>query len=77
VISGPLPGPLGALAEMLHVAFLTSRGRHVLQAQRAAMPDITAYTEDLLGTLEDAARHDDYARALDLATAAPRRLPEP
>jgi tRNA(adenine34) deaminase len=77
VISGPLPGPLGALAEMLHVAFLTTRGRHVLDAQRAAMPDITAYTEDVLGALEAAARRDDYDRALDLATAAPRRLPEP
>jgi Cytidine and deoxycytidylate deaminase zinc-binding region len=77
VISGPLPGPLGALAEMLHVAFLTTRGRHVMAAQRAAMPDITAYTEDILGTLQDAARRDDYARALDLATAAPRQLPLP
>jgi tRNA(adenine34) deaminase len=77
VISGPLPGPLGALAEMLHVAFLTTRGRHVMAAQRGAMPDITAYTEDVLDTLEDAARRDDYARALDLATAAPRQLPQP
>jgi tRNA(Arg) A34 adenosine deaminase TadA len=76
VISGPLPGPLGALAEMLHVAFLTSRGRHVLDAQRAAMPDITAYTEDVLVNLEDAACRDAYDRAMDLASAAPRHLPE-
>jgi tRNA(Arg) A34 adenosine deaminase TadA len=76
IVSGPLPGPLGALAEMLHVAFLTSRGRHVLEAQRAAMPDITAYTEDVLGDLGDAARRNDYNRALALATAAARHIPD-
>jgi tRNA(adenine34) deaminase len=74
VIDGPLPGPRGALAELLHIAFLLGRpaGRHVIDAQRAALPRLTGYAEHVQSLLQDAARDDDYHRAVDLAAAAPR-----
>jgi tRNA(Arg) A34 adenosine deaminase TadA len=75
VIGGPLPGPPGAFAEMLHIAFLLERrpaASHVVDAQRAALPRLTSYTEQVQSLLQDAARHDDYRRAVELATAAPR-----
>lgn len=78
VIAGPLPGTLGSLAEILHIAFLmrSEAGAHVVAAQRTAMPDLTGYTEDVLTELQDAARRDDYDRAFDLAAAAPCHIPE-
>jgi tRNA(adenine34) deaminase len=77
VIDGPLPGAFGALAEILHIAFLMSRAGagHVVDAQRAALPHLTSYTERVFGQLQDAQRRDDYDRALKVAAAAPRDTP--
>ena len=77
VIGGPLPGPRGALAEILHIAFLMSRAPtgHVVDAQRAALPELTDYTRRFQDVLRDALRRDDYRAALDLAAAAPRDAP--
>jgi tRNA(adenine34) deaminase len=74
VIDGPLPGPRGALGEILHIAFLLSRAAagHVVDVQRAALPLLTSYTERVRSVLQDAARRDDYRCALELAAAAPR-----
>jgi tRNA(Arg) A34 adenosine deaminase TadA len=74
VIDGPLLGPRGAFAEMLHIAFLLRRpgAGHVVDAQRAALPRLTSYTEQVQSLLQDAARHDDYHRAAELAAVAPR-----
>src|SRR5260370_9663814 len=49
IIGGPLPGPRGALAEILHIAFLMIRGTaaHVVDAQRAVLPQLTEYTEHI------------------------------
>lgn len=74
VIDGPLPGPRGAFAEMLHIAFLLAKpaGRHVMDVQRAALPRLASYTERVQGLLQDAARDDEYRHAVELAAAAPR-----
>jgi tRNA(Arg) A34 adenosine deaminase TadA len=74
VIDGPLPGQRGALAEILHIAFLMSRANagHVVDAQRAALPRLTEYTERVQSVLQDALRRDDYPCALEVAAAAPR-----
>ena len=74
VIHGPLPGPRGAFAEMLHIAFLLAKpaGRHVMDVQRAALPRLASYTERVQGLLQDAARDDEYRHAVELAAAAPR-----
>lgn len=74
VVGGPLPAPHGALAEMLHVAFLVDRGTatHPMAAQRAALPRLTEYTERIRGALLDAAGRDDYQGAVDIAASAPR-----
>jgi hypothetical protein len=44
----------------------------VVDAQRAALPRLTSYTERVLSLLQDAVRHDDYLGAAELAAAAPR-----
>jgi tRNA(Arg) A34 adenosine deaminase TadA len=74
VIGGPLPGRQGALAEMLHIAFLIGRGTatHVVDAQAAALPWLTGYTRQVRSLLQDALRRDDYQGAVDIAAAAPR-----
>jgi tRNA(adenine34) deaminase len=79
IIGGPLPGPRGALAEILHIAFLMNRGTaaHVVDAQRAVLPQLTEYTEHVSSVLQDAARRDDYLCATEIAAAAPRDAVEP
>jgi tRNA(Arg) A34 adenosine deaminase TadA len=73
IIDGPLPGVLGALAEMLHIAFMVQRGTaHVVAAQRAAIPQLTCYTEHVSSRLSEAIEKDDYQSALGLAAQAPR-----
>jgi len=74
VVDGPLPGPRGTFAEMLHIAFLLRRpgAGHVVDAQRAALPDLTGYTEQVQSLLQDAARHDGHRRAAGPAAVAPR-----
>jgi tRNA(Arg) A34 adenosine deaminase TadA len=73
IIDGPLPGASGALAEMLHIAFLMQRGAsHVVAAQRAAIPELTCYTERISSRLREAIETDDYPCALGLAALAPR-----
>jgi tRNA(adenine34) deaminase len=74
VVDGPLPGSRGAFAEMLHIAFLLRRpaASHVVDAQRAALPRLTRYTEHVQSLLQDAVRHDDYRRAVELAAVGPR-----
>jgi tRNA(Arg) A34 adenosine deaminase TadA len=77
LVTGPLPGPHGALAEILHIAFLMIRASsgHVVAAQRAALPQVTGYTERVASMLQNARRRDDYASALEIAAAAPRDVP--
>ena len=62
IIGGPLPGPKGALAEILHIAFLMNRGTaaHVVDAQPTVLPQLTEYTAHVSSVLQDAARRDDY-----------------
>jgi tRNA(Arg) A34 adenosine deaminase TadA len=74
VVKGPLAGPRGAFAEMLHIAFLLRRNAssHVVAVQRSALPRMTSYTEDVQSQLQDAVRRDDYRSAVDLAASAPR-----
>jgi tRNA(Arg) A34 adenosine deaminase TadA len=73
IIDGPLPGASGALAEMLHIALMMQRGTaHVLAAQRAAIPQLTSYTERVSSRLREAIETDDYQCALGLAALAPR-----
>ena len=59
---------------MLHIAFLLGRpaAGHLVDAQRAALPRLTSYTEHVQGLLQDAVRDDDHRRAAELAAAAPR-----
>jgi tRNA(adenine34) deaminase len=75
-VAGPLPGARGALAEIMHIAFLLSResAAHVLRLHDETMPQLTSYARQIRGVLEDALRHDDYATAVDLAATAPRDL---
>jgi tRNA(Arg) A34 adenosine deaminase TadA len=74
IVGGPLPGPNGALAEMLHIAFLVNRATaaHVVDAQRAVLPRMTEYAERVSSVLQDAARRDDYLHAVEIAATAPR-----
>lgn len=74
IVDGPLPGPNGALAEMLHIAFLVNRATaaHVVEAQRAVLPRLTEYAEHVSSVLQHAARRDDYLRAVEIAAIAPR-----
>jgi tRNA(Arg) A34 adenosine deaminase TadA len=74
IVVGPLPGPNGALAEMLHIAFLLNRATaaHVVDAQRAALPQMTEYTQRVSSALQDAATRDDYLGAVKIAASAPR-----
>jgi hypothetical protein len=74
IMGGPLPGPRGALAELLHIAFLLHRATaaHVVDAQRAALPQLTEYAGRVSSVLQDAARRDDYLRAAEIAASAPR-----
>ena len=77
LVNGPLPGPRGALAEILHIAYLMSRASsgHVVAAQRASLPQITGYAERVASVLQNARRRDDYAAALEIAAEAPRDVP--
>jgi len=74
LIDGPLPGPRGALAEIMHIAFLMSRdsAAHVIRAYTAAMPELTCYTCRNRDELNDAVRCGDYQRAAAIAEGAPR-----
>lgn len=74
LVEGPLPGARGALAEMLHIAFLMSRASaaHVVGAHTIAMPRLTAYTRQFRHDIDDAVRCCDYQRAAEIAGAAPR-----
>src|SRR6266481_722770 len=74
IVGGPLPGPNGALAEVLHIAFLLNRATaaHVVDAQRAALPQMTEYAERVSRGLQDAATRDDYLGAVKIAASAPR-----
>jgi tRNA(adenine34) deaminase len=75
-VAGPLPGARGALAEIMHIAFLLSResAAHVIRIHDETMPQLTSYTRRIRGVLDDALRRDDYPTAVDLATTAPRNL---
>jgi tRNA(Arg) A34 adenosine deaminase TadA len=46
-VTGPLPDARGRLAEFLHILWLVTRpaGPHVLAAQRAGLPELTALAE--------------------------------
>jgi len=74
LIAGPLPGPRGALAEIMHITFMMSRASaaHVIRAHIAAMPELTCYTRRNSDALKDAVRRGDYQRAAAIAEGAPR-----
>jgi tRNA(adenine34) deaminase len=73
-VAGPLPGARGALAEIMHIAFLLSResAAHVVRVHDETMPQMTSYTRQIRGVLDDALRRDDYPAAVDLAAAVRR-----
>lgn len=75
-VAGPLPGARGALAEIMHIAFLLSResAAHIVRLHDETMPQLTSYTRHTRDVLADALRRDDYPAAVDLAAAAPRDL---
>jgi len=76
LIDGPLPDTRGALAEIMHIAFLMRRASpHTVGAQAAAMPQLTDYTRQIRDQLYDAISTADYQRAIALASAAPRDDP--
>ena len=74
LIDGPLPGPRGTLAEIMHIAFLLSRSSaaHVIRAQAAALPQLTRYCQQNRDELTEAIRRADFERAAAIAGAAPR-----
>jgi tRNA(adenine34) deaminase len=73
-VAGPLPGARGALAEIMHIAFLLSResAAHVIRVHDETLPQLTSYTRQIRGVLEEALRRDDFPTAVDLAAAGPR-----
>lgn len=75
-VTGPLPAARGALAEIMHIAFLLRRASaaHVIRIHDETMPQLTSYTRRIRDVLDDALRRDDYPTAVDLATMAPRNL---
>ena len=75
-VEGPLPDARGALAEILHLAFLLGRpsAGHVVDVHAETMPELTAYVRDARGDLSIAVRQGDYDAALGIAAAAPRPL---
>lgn len=74
LIDGPLPGPRGALAEIMHITYLMSRASaaHVIRAHTASMPQLTDYTRRNSDELNDAVQCGDYQRAVAIAEGAPR-----
>ena len=73
LVDGPLPGARGALAEIMHIAFLMRRqSSHPIRAHTAAMPRLTDYTRQVRDELYDAITHADYQHAISIASAAPR-----